>query len=129
MVTIRRASLTVHGGPEDRMTIFLARKPIQLGRCPDSDVVIDDATVSRKHAVIEETPYGFALRDLSSANGTYVNGGKVSQAGHLLRHGDTIHLAGCDVAFVFLQEALGTIIVKEDSRPSWSHGWQVKASA
>ena len=53
MVTIRRASLTVHGGPTDRMTILLARKPIQLGRCPDSDVVIDDATVSRKHAVIE----------------------------------------------------------------------------
>jgi pSer/pThr/pTyr-binding forkhead associated (FHA) protein len=129
MVTIRRASLAIHGGPHDRMTVLLAGQPIHLGRRPDSDIVIDDATVSRRHAVIDQTPFGFALRDLSSANGTYVSGGRVGRAGHLLRHGDTIHLAGCDVTLVFLQEALSTVIIEEDSPPSWPHDWVVKASA
>ena len=118
MVTVRRASLTVHGGARDGMTILLGGRPIILGRRPDSDLVIDDATVSRRHALIMETPSGFVLRDLSSANGTYVNDGNVGAVDHLLRSGVTIRLARSKVALVFRQEAVSTVVLRSDPTAS-----------
>jgi adenylate cyclase len=50
-----------------------------VGRAPNSDVPIFDPTISRRHAELECGNGGFAIRDLGSSNGTYVNGEKVSQ--------------------------------------------------
>ncbi len=44
-----------------------------IGRAPQSDVFLDDITVSRSHARLELTPNGPQLTDLGSLNGTYVN--------------------------------------------------------
>ena len=44
-----------------------------IGRAPQSDVFLDDITVSRSHARLERTPNGPQLTDLGSLNGTYVN--------------------------------------------------------
>ena len=44
-----------------------------IGRAPQSDVFLDDITVSRSHARLERTPNGPHLTDLGSLNGTYVN--------------------------------------------------------
>jgi pSer/pThr/pTyr-binding forkhead associated (FHA) protein len=44
-----------------------------IGRAPQSDVFLDDITVSRAHARLERTPNGPQLTDLGSLNGTYVN--------------------------------------------------------
>ena len=49
-----------------------------IGRHPDNDVVIDDATVSQHHAVIEQTAAGYQIRDLGSTNGLRVNGDKTA---------------------------------------------------
>ena len=49
---------------------------LTIGRHPDNDISIDDATVSAHHAVIEKMPYGYQIRDLASTNGLRVNGKK-----------------------------------------------------
>jgi adenylate cyclase len=71
--------------------------PTTLGRSPENAVVVDDPDVSRQHCVIEYEASEFLVRDLRSANGTYLNGKRVSAAA--LRHGDVISLGG--VTFTF----------------------------
>ena len=120
MVTIRHATLTVHGGPRDGLAILLGERPITMGRRPDNDVVIDDATVSRRHAMIMSTAYGYVLRDLSSANGTYVNDRKIASMGHLLSSHAIIRLAGSEVTLFFRQEAVSTVVLETDSPAPWT---------
>ncbi len=60
------------------------------GRSPACDIVIDDVSVSRRHAKFTVTADGCALSDLSSRNGTYVNGALVSDAD--LSDGDRVVL-------------------------------------
>ena len=57
----------------------LSKNKTSIGRAPDRDVVIEDPTVSSSHAQLERTADGFLLRDLGSANGTFVNGVKVTE--------------------------------------------------
>ena len=45
----------------------------RLGRHPDSEIMLDDITVSRRHAAIERTDEGYVVTDAGSLNGTYVN--------------------------------------------------------
>lgn len=64
-----------------------------IGRDSRNDLAIDDMTVSRIHARLERTPGGWVLKDLSSTNGTRVNGWKVRgqvtvRAGDVVRFGD-----------------------------------------
>jgi pSer/pThr/pTyr-binding forkhead associated (FHA) protein len=62
---------SVHQVRSDRMSI---------GRLPDNDVVLDDLLVSRRHAALRRTPAGWEVVDLTSGNGTFVNGQRVSTA-------------------------------------------------
>ncbi len=50
-----------------------------IGRHPDSEVFLDDVTVSRRHAEIRRDPTGLSILDAGSLNGTYVNGARVEQ--------------------------------------------------
>lgn len=49
-----------------------------IGRAPDCDLVVADDGVSRKHARLRVTEHGLAVEDLGSANGTYIDGERVS---------------------------------------------------
>lgn len=51
---------------------------ITIGRSTSNQVVIDDATVSAHHAIIEKTETGYQIRDLDSTNGVYVNGKRLT---------------------------------------------------
>ena len=51
-----------------------------IGRGSDCDLVLDEPEMSRRHAVIENSGDGMYLRDLGSANGTFVNGVQVRNA-------------------------------------------------
>jgi hypothetical protein len=81
-----------------------AGKTFSIGRDHDSDLAIDDLTVSRYHARLERGQDGWVLADLGSTNGTRVNGWLVRdrvavQAGDLVRFGDTEYkLSGGAVA-------------------------------
>jgi hypothetical protein len=61
-----------------------------VGRAPECDLMIDDASLSRRHAVFEVSDVGCALRDLGSLNGTCRNGVIVTQVE--LNDGDTVRL-------------------------------------
>jgi DNA-binding SARP family transcriptional activator len=70
----------------------------RIGRLPDNDIVLDDAKVSRHHAVIIDTGTSFVLTDLRSANGVSVRGERI-RAGVTLCDGDRITV--CDHEFTF----------------------------
>jgi hypothetical protein len=59
-----------------------------IGRGAECDLVLEEAEMSRQHACIESTGSGIFLRDLGSANGTFVNGVSVRDA--VLKPGDQI---------------------------------------
>ena len=116
MVNSARASLLVRGGPNSGMSIPLTGSPLALGRRSDNDLVVNDTTVSRRHALIMETPRGFVVRDLISTNGTFVSEDKMGRAERPLNHGDRVRLAGSEVTFIFSQEDPST--VKTQTGPS-----------
>jgi SARP family transcriptional regulator, regulator of embCAB operon len=70
----------------------------RIGRLPDNDIVLDDANVSRHHAVIIDTGTNFVVTDLRSANGVEVRGERI-RASVALADGDRIRI--CDHEFVF----------------------------
>ena len=65
--------LVVKRGPNIGSRFALEKDVVLAGRHPDSDIFLDDVTVSRKHAIFRRTPGGFVVRDVGSLNGTYVN--------------------------------------------------------
>jgi hypothetical protein len=72
--------LIVDRGPNAGSTYLLDHDEVALGRHPDSDVFLDDITVSRRHSVIERAGGEFRIRDVGSLNGTYVNRDRVEEA-------------------------------------------------
>ena len=68
-----QALLLVKHGPNAGSTFMIADDLTTTGRSPESDVFLDDVSVSRKHAEIRRQPDGFYIHDLGSMNGTYVN--------------------------------------------------------
>ncbi|HEY3119054.1 MAG TPA: FHA domain-containing protein [Vicinamibacteria bacterium] len=78
------------------------------GRDPFCDLVLDDPKCSRRHAVFEAGPRGVLIRDNGSANGVYVNGKRVQQAG--LSEGDVVRL-GDTLLKVLPEHVPGTLIM------------------
>jgi pSer/pThr/pTyr-binding forkhead associated (FHA) protein len=68
-----QALLLVKHGPNAGSTFLLEQEVTTTGRNPDSDVFLDDVTVSRKHAEFRRQQDGWYVHDLGSMNGTYVN--------------------------------------------------------
>jgi pSer/pThr/pTyr-binding forkhead associated (FHA) protein len=68
-----QALLLVKHGPNAGSTFLLESRSTTAGRSPDSDVFLDDITVSRKHAEFRREGDGWHVHDLGSMNGTYVN--------------------------------------------------------
>jgi pSer/pThr/pTyr-binding forkhead associated (FHA) protein len=84
------AVLIVRAGPQAGERFELGAGTTLLGRHPDSDIMLDDITVSRRHVAIERTAEGYVVRDEGSLNGTYINQERVDRA--LLRHGDELQI-------------------------------------
>ncbi len=76
---------------------------VTVGRSPESDIFLDDVTVSREHAEVfrREQPgeKGFRIRDAGSLNGTYVNRVRVDSVD--LRNGDEIQIGKYRFKFVY----------------------------
>ncbi|TCJ16613.1 FHA domain-containing protein [Rubrobacter taiwanensis] len=71
---------------------------VTVGRSPESDIFIDDVTVSREHAEIVRNERGYRIRDVGSLNGTYVNRVRVDSVD--LRNGDEIQIGKFRFKFV-----------------------------
>jgi transcriptional regulator with PAS, ATPase and Fis domain len=74
-----RAVLRITEGPDKGMSIEITSS-LTIGSRPDSDLRLEDPTVSRKHAEISRTAEGLLLQDLGSTNGTFLNGVRVDRA-------------------------------------------------
>lgn len=84
------ALLIVQRGPNAGSRFLLNTDVVTAGRHQDSEVFLDDISVSRRHASFTRTPAGTTVTDLGSLNGTYVNRDLVDK--HLLRHGDEVQI-------------------------------------
>lgn len=72
--------LVIAAGPQAGTRIELVNDATTVGRHEKSDLLLDDVSVSRHHAVFTRTASGrVTLRDLNSLNGTYVNGHRVEE--------------------------------------------------
>ena len=92
------AMLIIHRGA-NRGERFLINSPeTTIGRSSDNDVVLDDVTVSRKHANIRRSGERFELIDLGSLNGTYVNNNSIDRA--TLSSGDEVQFGKFHMLFV-----------------------------
>ena len=67
------ALLVVQKGPGAGSRFLLDQDVVNAGRHPDSEIFLDDVTVSRRHAVFNRSADGFTVSDVGSLNGTYVN--------------------------------------------------------
>ena len=92
------ALLVVRHGPNMGARFLLDRDLIVAGRHPDSDIFLDDVTVSRSHAEFRRSGATFALVDTGSLNGTYVNRERVPAAE--LRNGDEVQIGKFRLTFV-----------------------------
>jgi hypothetical protein len=85
-----------------------------IGRLPDNDVVIDDATVSRRHcAIVVHSDLSVELLDIASKNGTTVNGRKLAGSAKL-RDGDELVL--CERRLVFVMKSGAPTVDRPASR-------------
>ena len=91
------AKLIVNPTSSARREIPLARALLSIGRDPSNDVVLPDAMVSRRHAVIEYRGSQYFIRDCNSSNGSLVNGDRVSERS--LRDGDLVAIGTARLLF------------------------------
>jgi pSer/pThr/pTyr-binding forkhead associated (FHA) protein len=93
-----RAVLIVKRGPNAGSKFFMDEDRVVVGRHPDSDIFLDDITVSRQHAEIKRAGTSFSLSDVGSLNGTYVNRERVEQKD--LEAGDEIQIGKFKLVFL-----------------------------
>ncbi len=71
-------------------TEFLVAGEMEIGRAPDSSIVLGDPSVSSRHASLTRNRGRWVLRDLGSTNGTTVNGRRIAERGVAVRAGDEV---------------------------------------
>ena len=113
--TVTLHPVDAQGDPgEEELTVTLADRPVgvgllvvkrganagarftldadvtRAGRHPESDIFLDDITVSRRHADFVRSGSGYVVRDVGSLNGTYVNRERIEEA--VLASGDEVQI-------------------------------------
>jgi hypothetical protein len=97
-VVARGAALVIRaGGGRSGESFPLDGERLTIGRRPDSDIFLDDVTVSRDHAMLVRRGPDFYLDDCGSLNGTYVNRGRIES--HRLTDGDELQIGKYKLAF------------------------------
>jgi len=111
------AKLIVNPTSSARREIHLSRTLVSIGRDPSNDLVLPDAMVSRRHAVIEYRGSQYYLRDCNSSNGSLVNGDRVSERN--LRDGDLVAIGTARLLFRddLHDEEAGAKVVQHPSAP------------
>ena len=92
------ALLVVKRGPNAGSRFLLDADTTTAGRHPESDIFLDDVTVSRRHAEFARESGGFIVRDVGSLNGTYLNRERIDAAG--LAGGDEVQIGKYRLVFL-----------------------------
>ena len=86
------AALVVASGHQAGTRYAITSEWITVGRHPDSDVFLDDITVSRRHVELSTSNTGHVIRDVGSLNGTYLNGERLGDSEVSLTNGDELQI-------------------------------------
>jgi len=92
-----QALLVVQRGPNAGSKFLIDKDLTTAGRHPESDIFLDDVTVSRRHAEFRRGEGKFVVRDVGSLNGTYVNRQRVDEA--QLATGDELQIGKFKLTF------------------------------
>jgi pSer/pThr/pTyr-binding forkhead associated (FHA) protein len=92
------ALLVVRRGPASGARFLLDSDVTTAGRHPDSDIFLDDITVSRHHVEFRRSEAGFSIRDMGSLNGTYVNRSRIDDVA--LASGDEVQIGKYRLQFL-----------------------------
>jgi hypothetical protein len=92
------ALLVVKRGPNAGSRFLLDADVTTAGRHPESDIFLDDVTVSRRHAEFVREGGGFVVRDVGSLNGTYLNRERIDAGG--LAGGDEVQIGKYRLVFL-----------------------------
>ena len=92
------ALLVVQRGPNAGSRFLLDSDLTLVGRHPDSDIFLDDVTVSRRHAEFYRSGSRFTVRDVGSLNGTYVNRERIEETD--LTGGDEVQVGKFRLVFL-----------------------------
>jgi len=88
----------VKRGPKAGSRFSMDKPTISLGRHPDSDIFLDDITVSRRHAEVALDDGVFKVADVGSLNGTYLNRERIDSA--RLTSGDEVQVGKFKLVFL-----------------------------
>jgi hypothetical protein len=114
------ALLLVKRGPNAGSRFLLDRETTTAGRHPESDIFLDDVTVSRGHAEFYRQGARFSVRDVGSLNGTYVNRRRIDEA--TLSSGDEVQIG--KFRLVYLSNALESVPAgAPEAAPPPRRGW------
>lgn len=108
-------SLTIMAGGESGERFVFEQPEVTLGRSTDNDLVLYDASVSRRHSVLYYRNEQFILEDLGSINGTILNGYRITQPS-VLCEGDLIDISA--VRFQFSNN-----VFHDNDEPTEIEGW------
>jgi FHA domain/zinc-ribbon domain len=98
-VIARGAALVIRaGGGRAGESFPLGKDRMTVGRRPDSDIFLDDVTVSRDHAILVRRGSDYFLDDCGSLNGTYVNRRRIES--HRLTDGDELQVGKYKLAYL-----------------------------
>jgi pSer/pThr/pTyr-binding forkhead associated (FHA) protein len=91
------ALLVVRRGYEEGSRFLLDADLTTVGRHPNADILLDDVTVSRRHAEFVRTDATFVVKDLASLNGTYYQGHRIDEA--ILEDGAEVQIGKFQLTF------------------------------
>ncbi|MET0526662.1 MAG: FHA domain-containing protein [Nocardioides sp.] len=91
------ALLVVQRGPGSGSRFLLDQDVISAGRHPESEIFLDDVTVSRRHAEFHRDGDSFTVSDVGSLNGTYVNRDRIDRV--RLTDGDEVQIGKFRLVF------------------------------
>lgn len=91
------ALLVVQRGPSAGSRFLLDTEVVGAGRHPDSEIFLDDVTVSRRHAEFRRSGNGYSVSDVGSLNGTYVNRDRIDSVD--LNDGDEVQIGKYRLVF------------------------------
>ena len=90
--------LVVKRGPNAGSKFMLDADVTRAGRHPESDIFLDDITVSRRHAEFERGDGNYVVRDVGSLNGTYLNRERIDE--DRLTNGDEVQIGKFKLVFL-----------------------------
>ena len=111
-------------GKTEKQAHILDERPKMIGRVAAKDteymdyIVVDESTISRRHALIEYKDYSFWIIDQGSSNGTFINNERIENEIRL-KHGDKIRLHNYEFEFIVpeMDESDETIVYKPGMQP------------